>query len=380
MPENISKRILLVVSDTPVYREGRHYTAFEPVVRELEFVANLFDEIIWLGCNTKSRKHAMRVPTAGKSINITAMPSVTNRRLNFLYVLVSYPLFLFYIMKYMRRATHIHTRGPSHPALISLFLSPFYASKSYWHKYAGNWVASNTAFSYSLQRRLLKNKKSRNKKVSVNGTWLGNPAHIISLENPCMSENERIAAKETLNNKDYSQSLNLLFVGNLTAAKGILELLDAVSDEKFPKRIHNIFIAGDGDLKEIVLQRAKKMQHCNVEVVGFLNRSEINTLYEKSHLLILPSKSEGFPKVIAEAASYGCIPIATDVSAISQYIDDGVNGFLLKDNKPATILKILDAIVKIEHLDVIGKKGVDMCRLFTYEHYTERIKNEIFKN
>jgi glycosyltransferase involved in cell wall biosynthesis len=380
MPENISKRVLLVVSDTPVYREGGHYTAFEPVVRELEFLANLFDEIIWLGCNTKSRKHAMRIPAEDKSINITAMPSVTNGKMNFLHVLAGYPLFLFYIMKYMRRATHIHTRGPSHPALLSLFLSSFYRSKAYWHKYAGNWIADNTAFSYSLQRRLLKYNNSKHKKVTVNGVWPGNPAHIISLENPCMSEYERLVARETLIKKDYSQGLNLLFVGNLTAAKGILELMDAIGDEKFPKRIHNVFIAGDGDLKEVILQKAKQIKHCKVEVFGFLNRSEINTLYEKSHLLILPSKSEGFPKVIAEAASYGCIPVATDVSAISQYIDDGESGFLLKDNSPASILKTLGAVVNNNHLDVISRKSSDMCNRFTYEHYIERIKNEIFKN
>ena len=53
-------------------------------------------------------------------------------------------------------------------------------------------------------------------------------------------------------------------------------------------------------------------------------------IYSKCDFIILPSKSEGFPKVIGEAMNYGCIPIVSDVSCISQYIQNGVNGFLIK--------------------------------------------------
>ena len=36
-----------------------------------------------------------------------------------------------------------------------------------------------------------------------------------------------------------------------------------------------------------------------------------------SHVLILLSKSEGFPKVIMEAEVFGCVPIISNFSGIS---------------------------------------------------------------
>ena len=54
--------------------------------------------------------------------------------------------------------------------------------------------------------------------------------------------------------------------------------------------------------------------------LGWLNREELNHINSKSHILILPTFSEGFPKVVAEAACFGCIPIVTNIAPINQYI------------------------------------------------------------
>ncbi len=50
MSENISKRPdLLIVSDTAVYiMTHGEYLAFEPVVREIENFAHLFENITWI--------------------------------------------------------------------------------------------------------------------------------------------------------------------------------------------------------------------------------------------------------------------------------------------------------------------------------------------
>ena len=82
-----------------------------------------------------------------------------------------------------------------------------------------------------------------------------------------------------------------------------------------------------------------------INFLGWISRIKLNKIYEKSHILILPTQSEGFPKVIDEAASYGCIPMVTNISPINQYIEHGNNGLLL-DNP--SINNIQDCILKVD--------------------------------
>jgi hypothetical protein len=50
MPGNLRKgRRLLVISDTDLIISKKERKGYEPVVRELDIIADLFDEIIWLG-------------------------------------------------------------------------------------------------------------------------------------------------------------------------------------------------------------------------------------------------------------------------------------------------------------------------------------------
>lgn len=375
MPRDISEHTLLVISDTPLYREGESYIAFEPVVRELEVLCSSFDKIVWLGCKVKSKKFAMRKP-ANDKIKIVGMPPVHNGRFNAIYIALYYPVFLFYILKHLATATHVHTRGPSHPAFMGICISFINTSRRYWHKYAGNWIAEGLAASYRMQRDLLK--RCNNAAVTVNGKWAGDPPHIIPFENPCLFEDERQKAIAQ-NEKTFAEDFNMLFVGNLTQAKGIPELLAALKDPTFPKRITNVFLIGDGDLYDKVKEEAGNIKNINIHVLGFRNRNEINSYYKKCHLIILPSRSEGFPKVIAEAAAYGCIPLVTDVSALSQYVKEGENGFLLPTNSTANILTALNTIVKRNDLDEVAKSAAQLSALFTYERFLQRINKEVFR-
>ena len=61
----------------------------------------------------------------------------------------------------------------------------------------------------------------------------------------------------------------------------------------------------------------------------FLKRKDIFTIYSNSHILILLSKSEGFPKVIMEAGVFGCVPIVSKFSSASEIIKHGTDGFIM---------------------------------------------------
>jgi glycosyltransferase involved in cell wall biosynthesis len=374
---NLSKSTFLVVSDTAMYAEAGIIYAYEPVVRELESIASLFDSIVWLGSRIEAKAGNL-VQVDINKIKCVVLPSVRRKKFNFLFVLAGYVSFLFYLLKYIPKATHIHTRGPSHPALLAILFSFFDKRKQYWHKYAGNWITDNLPVTYKLQRSLLRKITHGNIRITVNGQWHEANKRIMAFENPCMYEAERLVAVAVTKQKKFSEPLNLVFVGDLTKKKGILELMECVEQGNIPSVFKEIYIVGDGELYHELKLRAAKINYISIILTGKLNRAELNLIYSKCHILILPSSAEGFPKVIAEGAAYGCVPVVTDISSLSQYIEDGKSGFLMKNNTAQTIGETLKRISLVDDLEQVSKAVVPICDKFTYEYFRDRIQNEIF--
>ena len=369
-------RRLLVVSDTTLIWSKGSIKGYEPVVRELDILADLFDEIVWLGYGFSHRNTPVIAPLSSNIRMVPMPPSGGKGYSSKMKIILLYPLYLFYILKYLPKATHIHSRAPSHPALIAMLISKWDKRRTYWHKYAGNWIEPRPPKSYLRQRQLLTALDSPKVYGTVNGYWAGQKKHLLSFENPCLFEDERQKAEEVSKNKNFGNKLTIIFVGALSAFKGVLELVEAMEIIKYPEKFSELIIVGDGKLMS-QLAGIVKQSRVKIKLVGFLKRDKVEELYIQSHIVALPSKSEGFPKVIAEGAAYGCIPLVTNISSIGQYVKHGINGFVLADNKPASIACVLDQIASKSDLKNISQSATALGTLFTYEYYKERIVNEI---
>jgi glycosyltransferase involved in cell wall biosynthesis len=94
--------------------------------------------------------------------------------------------------------------------------------------------------------------------------------------------------------------------------------------------------------------------------------------------LLLPSTaSEGFPKVIAEGAAYGCIPLVSNVSSITQYIEHGQNGIILDPLTPNQLIKEINLLHQ-NQAKTIALEAHEMAKAFTFSRFTERLKKEVF--
>ena len=68
----------------------------------------------------------------------------------------------------------------------------------------------------------------------------------------------------------------------------------------------------------------------DVKILGALPRKIVFNYYEKSDILILLSKTEGFPKVVMEAGAFGCVPALSSLPNFEPYINHNINGIILK--------------------------------------------------
>jgi glycosyltransferase involved in cell wall biosynthesis len=332
MPENIrtDKRKLLVVSDTSMYMLGDEKYAFGPVVRELEHLSDSFHTITWIGyIKTEMIGDPIISRIRKKNIHLILLPKSGGESLSDkLKILFHLPLITGTIIKQLFRHDCVHTRGPSVPALIAVLLSFIFRQKYWWNKYAGNWNESSPPFFYHLQQRLLN--MATHTHVSINGKWPKQKPHLISLENPCLEDIDLHIGKNLI--KEFNgPSYTMCFVGALNDDKGVPQIIEMLNNTSIRQKIKTFYFVGDGPKRETY----KKMiaDPDNIVFCGFKNATEVHEILKQSDFIVLPSKSEGFPKVIAEASCYGCIAIVSDVSCIGQYINE-TTGYLWDMEQP----------------------------------------------
>ena len=100
---------------------------------------------------------------------------------------------------------------------------------------------------------------------------------------------------------------------------------------------------------------------------GWLSQDELPSLYAKMRLLVIPSYTEGLPNVMLEAMACGTPVLATKLGGVPDVIEDGANGFLLKDNSPLSLVRALRMILRIDikELELVAKRA----RLTIQESY-----------
>jgi len=78
--------------------------------------------------------------------------------------------------------------------------------------------------------------------------------------------------------------------------------------------------------------------------------AELDAVFAWADIFYLPSRFEGVPLTILEAQRLGCLPLATDVGAVGEIIEHGVDGWLLAGQATDTAI-VADAVAALRALD-----------------------------
>ena len=126
--------------------------------------------------------------------------------------------------------------------------------------------------------------------------------------------------------------LRLLFVGNLIPRKGLHTLLEAVAT--LPQTDWQLDVVGDMAVDPRYTQQIQQtitrhnLTH-NVTLHSSLNDEALGQQLAHSHLLVVPSRYEGFGIVYLEGMGFGLPAIGGRGGAAHEIISEGVNGFLV---------------------------------------------------
>lgn len=367
---------LAIISHTPHYFKNGQIVGWGATVREINHLATIFDEIYHVAVLHEGEAPASSLPYMANNVHFVPLqPSGGSSLLDKWSVLTGAPKAIQTAREVLTRVDVFQFRAPTGMGVYLIPYLSWFAQKPGWFKYAGNWVQPNPPLGYRLQKLCLT--RFNRRPVTINGHWPNQPAHCLSFENPCLDEADIAAGKVALAQKDFSGKLDFCFVGRLEDAKGVRRMLEAfrsVSSE----RIGAIHLVGDGPQRREYEQLAANLPY-QILFHGFLDRTAINSIYAQSHIFLLPSDSEGFPKVLAEAMSFGCVPLVSDVSSIPQYIQDGKNGFLWRIAETDFEFFFKGWIMQVSNFNLpdIASRAQSGIYKFTYQFYMMRIKEEI---
>lgn len=363
---------ILVISSAPIIEKNRLLYGYPPLVNEMELWIQNFESVCVIAPDSYPSKFDVSSFTRKdiKFIPVSFLQFDTPNSI--LRSVQKFPAIFFKIYKEIKRTDHIHIRCPGNISLLGCIVQIFFPKKKKTVKYAGNWDPnSKQPLSYRFQKWLLSNKYlSRNIKVLVYGDWPDQSANILPFFTASYSQKEILKASRV-----YDQNLKFLYVGSLSEGKQpdfAIKLVERILKNGISAELR---IYGSGvlfqDLQDYVEISGLSD---SISILGFKNVAELKQSYLDSHFLLLPSKSEGWPKVVAEAMFFGCIPIVTAVSCVPWMLGHGSRGILIPDDVDAAAKNVLTILSKPSELEEMSDRAQNWSKEYTLEKFEREIK------
>ena len=371
-------RRLLIISHTPHFRQGNAIVGWGATVREIGYLARIFDSVCHIAPLHSGEPPANCLQYESPSVEFRPVAAAGGESLrDKLSILRSYPQYASIIGSELPKADVVHVRCPSNIGLLALAQLKMKAtSAQLWVKYAGAWNGyPGEPLSYKLQRQWLLRSPGR-AVVTVNGTWPAQPDHVRSFYNPCLTEAEIAEAADLERPNAELRPARLLFAGRLDADKGFpvfLQILRRMRDEGHEVRAE---VVGDGP------ERARYEQQAvldgtaeSISFAGWRTREQMNEYYGRADFIVLPSRAEGWPKVLAEAMAYGAIPLASRVGSIAQYLSEFRTGRSLPELDPAPYCAAIAEYLADPALwRAESARARAAARRFTYDAYLKDVE------
>jgi len=364
---------LLIISSAPlIFRNNTAY-AYSPYVNEMaiwqRYASISFACVEWKEANGLL---VSKIPFEIEKFHALSDFNIKSKK-NFFKAFYNSISNLFILIKAMKTADHIHLRCPGNMALLGCIAQVFFPKKLKSAKYAGNWdPKSMQPISYKLQKWILSNTfLTKNMQVLVYGEWLNQSKNI----KPFFTATYHESDKKSVVKRNLQNQIQFVFVGTLSSGKRPMYALQLV--QKLHEKGCNLRfdLYGEGMERVYLEQYILENRLCEIVTLhGNQNEMTVREAYQKAHFLVLPSKSEGWPKVVAEAMFWGCVPISTAVSCVPNMLDKGNRGIVLSMEINVDADKIYQLLNNEEIYLEMSQKAENWSRNYTLDSFEMAIK------
>ena len=139
----------------------------------------------------------------------------------------------------------------------------------------------------------------------------------------------------------------IAFVGRILVDKGILRLIEAYRLLRERGSKVELLIAGTPDPANPASVSAQEVAGWSREpgMTRLGHVDDISALWARAHIAVLPSRREGLPKSLLEAAACGRPMIATDVPGCREFVIPGETGLLVPYDDPPSLARAIETLV-----------------------------------
>ncbi len=139
----------------------------------------------------------------------------------------------------------------------------------------------------------------------------------------------------------------LLFVGRLTAVKGLGVLFKALTAVKLSHPQVHLTVVGDGPDRALLETQVRELGlQQNVSFVGYRTQDQVRQHLAETDIFVMSSFAEGVPVVLMEAMAAGVAVIAPRIAGIPELIDDGQNGYLTPPGDVQTLTERITTLMQ----------------------------------
>lgn len=369
---------LVIVSHVAHWRREGRLWAYGPYAAEIDQWAALFDEVVIVAPEGRGAWPGDLRPLRAGNVRLAGLQerggAGVGKKLR---LMAALPVWMRVLWREMRQADVVQVRCPGNVGLAGATLAPL-AGRPHVAKYAGRWGAyGGEPWSFAFQRWLL-------------GSWWWRRGVVLAyippeeargpvapMFNSAMGQADLERARRACRRREAGAPWRVLFVGRLTAAKGAEAAIRAAGALREHGRAVGLDVIGEGPerqrLEELVrrlgLERAVRFH-------GGMGFERLLGMYEQADLLVLPSLSEGWPKVLVEAMAFGIPCVATRGGLTDWMLGEG-RGETVSPNDPEGLARALARLMDEPEEERRARQR--RCREFGLQYSIEGVRAEIVR-
>lgn len=167
----------------------------------------------------------------------------------------------------------------------------------------------------------------------------------------------------------------LIYVGRLTAEKGLAELLRVLARPDLVARDWTLTFVGSGEQARFEAMAETLGLGRRVRFTGWLGPEGVRAELAAADIFVLPSHYEGMPLCILEALSAGLPVISTAVGALPEVLSDGETALLVPPHDEDALAAALNRLMSVPTLRAqLGAAGAALhAQRFSVEPFARTL-------
>lgn len=270
-----------------------------------------------------------------------------------------------------RRPAIVHVHAASHASFVRkslvLLLGRLAGAHTIFHLHGGGFRRFAQDEAGPLLRRWIRHTlEASSRVIALSGAWAGFVREFAPRARVEVVPNA-VPLPALADGRPVPEPGRILFLGRVTPAKGVGELLEAAAALAPHHPQLRLVLAGEGSAAEIGWARERASELGigeRVQWPGWLDGTARDAELARAWLFCLPSHAEGLPMAMLEAMAAGCPVVASRVGGIPEALRDGVDGLLVDaGDAPAlarTLGRVLDEPALRRKLAQAGRQRIEL--------------------